>query len=102
MTQEERIREIKKLLEQKHHLVTKDLTDYFNVSFDTARRDVLRLTSTGQAIRVHGGLLANRHEMYLILLPGITLIPLLKRKWHRRRSALFIQINTIFLVLQLR
>lgn len=55
MTQEERIREIKKLLEQKHHLVTKDLTDYFNVSFDTAWRDVLRLTSTGQAIRVHGG-----------------------------------------------
>ena len=36
MTQEERIREIKKLLEQKHHLVTKDLADYFNVSFDTA------------------------------------------------------------------
>ena len=62
MTQEERIREIKKLLEQKHHLVTKDLTDYFNVSFDTARRDVRRLTSTGQAIRVHGGLLANSHD----------------------------------------
>ncbi len=62
MTQEERIREIKKLLEQKHHLVTKDLADYFNVSFDTARRDVRRLTSTGQAIRVHGGLLANSHD----------------------------------------
>ncbi|MBA1395170.1 DeoR/GlpR transcriptional regulator, partial [Lactobacillus sp. XV13L] len=28
-------------------------------SFDTARRDVLHLTSTGQATRVHGGLIAN-------------------------------------------
>lgn len=58
MTQEERINEINRLLQKKHHLVTSDLAKYFNVSFDTARRDVLRLTSTGQAIRVHGGLLA--------------------------------------------
>lgn len=58
MTQEARIQQIKRLLNKKHHLITRELADYFNVSFDTARRDVLRLTSTGQAIRVHGGLIA--------------------------------------------
>lgn len=62
MTQEERIREIKELLNKRHHLVTRDIADHFNISFDTARRDVLRITSTGQAIRVHGGLLANNQD----------------------------------------
>ena len=64
MTQEERIEEIKKMLTVKHHLVTRDLAKHFNVSFDTARRDILRLTSTGQAIRVHGGLMeVNRDDV---------------------------------------
>ncbi|WEV43235.1 DeoR/GlpR family DNA-binding transcription regulator [Lactobacillus sp. ESL0684] len=62
MKQEERLRAIKQLLTKKHQLETKDLAKYFNVSFDTARRDVLRLTSTGQAIRVHGGLLEISHD----------------------------------------
>lgn len=62
MAQEERIREIMRLLNEKHKLATKDLADYFHVSFDTARRDVLRLTSTGQAIRIHGGLLVNNQD----------------------------------------
>ncbi|BDR60141.1 DeoR/GlpR family DNA-binding transcription regulator [Lactobacillus xylocopicola] len=62
MTQEERIYKIKQLLAEKHHLVTRDLATYFAVSFDTARRDVLQLTSTGQAIRVHGGLIANNQD----------------------------------------
>lgn len=62
MTQEERLYEIKQLLNQKHHLVTKDLASYFNVSFDTARRDIIRLTTTGQAIRVHGGLISVNHD----------------------------------------
>lgn len=62
MAQEERIREIMQLLNEKHELTTRDLANYFHVSFDTARRDVLRLTSTGQAIRVHGGLLANNQD----------------------------------------
>lgn len=56
MTQEERLTEIKKLLKKKHQLATRELANYFNVSFDTARRDVIHLTSTGQAIRTHGGL----------------------------------------------
>ena len=58
MTQEERLRQIKQMLNQENHLSTRKLANYFNISFDTARRDVVRLTSTGQAIRVHGGLVA--------------------------------------------
>ena len=62
MTQEERIHEIKRLLSQKRHLLTRDLAAYFNISFDTARRDVIRMSSTGQAQRVHGGLMANSSD----------------------------------------
>lgn len=58
MNQEQRLLEIKKLLKQRQHLSTRELVTYFKVSFDTARRDVIHLTSTGQAIRVHGGLMA--------------------------------------------
>lgn len=57
MTQEERLIAIKKLLEKKHQLSTRQIAQQFNVSFDTARRDVIHLTTTSQAIRVHGGLM---------------------------------------------
>lgn len=57
MTQEERLIAIKKLLEKKHQLSTRQIAQQFNVSFDTTRRDVIHLTSTGQAMRVHGGLM---------------------------------------------
>lgn len=57
MTQEERLIEIKNMLKDQHQLSTRKLAEHFNVAFDTARRDVLRLTSTGQAVRVHGGLM---------------------------------------------
>ena len=55
MTQEERLIQIKKLLKEKHQLSTRMIARHFNVSFDTARRDVIHLTTTGQAFRVHGG-----------------------------------------------
>ena len=41
MNQEERIAEIKKLLKKEHKLTTRQLAQHFQVSFDTARRDVL-------------------------------------------------------------
>lgn len=59
MNQEDRLKEIKSLLKEKHEISTKYLAKHFHVSFDTARRDVVRLTSTGQALRVHGGLMEN-------------------------------------------
>lgn len=39
-------------------LSTKQIADHFEIAFDTARRDILHLTATGQAIRVHGGIMA--------------------------------------------
>lgn len=48
MTQEERLIQIKKLLKEKHQLSTRKLAEHFQISFDTARRDVIHLTSTGQ------------------------------------------------------
>lgn len=58
MNQEKRLIAIKKLLKEKHQLSTRQLAAHFGVAFDTARRDILRLTSTGQAVRIHGGLMA--------------------------------------------
>ncbi|MGQ5708976.1 DeoR/GlpR family DNA-binding transcription regulator [Lactobacillus sp. PSON] len=57
MSQEKRLIEIKKLLKKEKQLSTRNLAKHFGVSFDTARRDVIHLTSTGQALRVHGGLM---------------------------------------------
>lgn len=56
--QQERLSKIKELLAANKHLKTSDIAQHFNVSFDTARRDVLRLTTTGQAVRVHGGIMS--------------------------------------------
>jgi DeoR/GlpR family transcriptional regulator of sugar metabolism len=39
-------------------LSTKQIADHFEIAFDTARRDILHLTATGQAVRVHGGIMA--------------------------------------------
>lgn len=47
------------MLNETDRVTTKYLTEYFNVSFDTVRRDILRLTSTGQAVRFHGGIMSN-------------------------------------------
>ncbi|WEV39037.1 DeoR/GlpR family DNA-binding transcription regulator [Lactobacillus sp. ESL0680] len=62
MTQEQRLHEIRQMLVRQNHLVTRDLAEHFNISFDTARRDVIRLVATGQAIRVHGGLIRNTDD----------------------------------------
>lgn len=41
---------------------TKEISNHFKISFDTARRDILHLTATGQAIRVHGGIIASTRD----------------------------------------
>ncbi|MQS75192.1 DeoR/GlpR family DNA-binding transcription regulator [Companilactobacillus halodurans] len=56
---EKREAQIMEKLESDGWLSTKQIADYFNVAFDTARRDILHLTSTGQALRVHGGIMVN-------------------------------------------
>lgn len=52
-----RLSKIKALLEDKTEISTKELMNLFHVSFDTARRDIIHLDQTGQAIRVHGGIM---------------------------------------------
>lgn len=56
-SQAQRLEEIKQLLAKKHQLTTRQLAHHFGIAFDTARRDILKLTSTGQAVRIHGGLM---------------------------------------------
>jgi DeoR/GlpR family transcriptional regulator of sugar metabolism len=58
VSQQERITEIKQLLETKHELKTGYLVKHFKVSNDTVRRDILKLVQTGQAIRIYGGIAA--------------------------------------------
>ncbi|MGM9888829.1 MAG: DeoR/GlpR family DNA-binding transcription regulator [Limosilactobacillus sp.] len=62
MNQEERLQQIREWLEKASSLKTREIAQHFGVSFDTARRDVLHLTKTGQALRVHGGLMALKKD----------------------------------------
>lgn len=57
MIQEERLVQIKKMLKKEHQVSTKEIAKKFGVSFDTARRDVIHLATTGQAVRIHGGIM---------------------------------------------
>lgn len=45
-------------LQKTNELSTREVADHFGISFDTARRDILHLTATGQALRIHGGIMA--------------------------------------------
>lgn len=53
----ERLELIRQKLDERKTLSTREVMKICDVSFDTARRDVIKLTSTGQAIRIHGGLM---------------------------------------------
>ncbi|GAJ27122.1 transcriptional regulator [Liquorilactobacillus sucicola DSM 21376 = JCM 15457] len=57
MIQQKRLLLIKEMLQEKDELTTKYLAKYFNVSADTVRRDILKLVSSGQGIRFHGGIM---------------------------------------------
>lgn len=59
---EKREVQILETLKLKGWLSTKEIADHFGVAFDTARRDVLHLTATGQAIRVHGGVMITQGD----------------------------------------
>lgn len=97
MNQEERIAEIKKLLKKEHKLTTRQLAQHFQVSFDTARRDVLRLTTTGQAIRIHGGLMEINQNNVPDFLARNQIQSPVKNKWLKWLKNSFIQANAILL-----
>lgn len=56
MYQEERLYEILNILREKTVLSNKEIMETFNISRDTARRDIVRLVDEGVAIRTHGGI----------------------------------------------
>lgn len=59
MYQEERIYQILKLLKEKKTMTNQEIMDYFHISRDTARRDIVRLVNENLAVRTHGGITLN-------------------------------------------
>lgn len=57
MYQEERIQQMQQLLEKKKRLSKKEIMEAFQISSDTARRDILEFLKTGMAVRTHGGIM---------------------------------------------
>jgi len=56
MYQEERLLKILEYLNNSNHLSVHDICKIFDVSRDTARRDIVRLEEEGTVIRTHGGI----------------------------------------------
>lgn len=56
MYQEERLYQILQLLKDKQTLTNQDIMKKFQISRDTARRDILKLVDEGHAKRTHGGI----------------------------------------------
>lgn len=56
MYQEERLKKILVWLQEEQTLSNQELMKRLQISRDTARRDIIRLTEDGQAIRTHGGI----------------------------------------------
>lgn len=56
MYQEERLLKVLEYLNEHNHMSIHDICEMFNVSRDTARRDIVKLINQGTAIRTHGGI----------------------------------------------
>ena len=55
MYQEERLLKVLEYLNEHNYMSIHDICEMFNVSRDTARRDIVKLINQGTAIRTHGG-----------------------------------------------
>ncbi len=55
MYQEERLLKVLEYLNEYNYMSIHDICEMFNVSRDTARRDIVKLINQGTAIRTHGG-----------------------------------------------
>ncbi|WP_246943110.1 DeoR/GlpR family DNA-binding transcription regulator [Bacillus pinisoli] len=63
MFQEERLLEIKKILQEKKRISIEDICETFTVSRDTARRDLVKLDEQGHIIRTRGGALLPTNQL---------------------------------------
>ncbi|PTQ83792.1 DeoR family transcriptional regulator [Trichococcus patagoniensis] len=66
MYQEERIQQMQKLLEQKKRLSKKEIMASFQISSDTARRDILEFLKIGMAVRTHGGIMLSEDSSRIL------------------------------------
>lgn len=48
---------MQQLLEERKRLSKKEIMEEFQISSDTARRDILEFLKTGMAVRTHGGIM---------------------------------------------
>lgn len=56
MQQEKRLLKILEYLKEQNSMSIHDICEIFNVSRDTARRDILKIINEGSAVRTHGGI----------------------------------------------
>lgn len=56
MHQEERLLKVLEYLNEHNHMSIHGICQMFNVSRDTARRDIVKLINEGTAVRTHGGI----------------------------------------------
>ena len=56
MYQKERLLKILECLNISNHVSVHDICKMFDISRDTARRDIVRLVEEGTAVRTHGGI----------------------------------------------
>ena len=56
MYQEERLLKVLEYLSEHNYMSIHEICEMFNVSRDTARRDILKLIDQGSAMRTHGGI----------------------------------------------
>lgn len=56
MHQEERLLKVLEYLNEHNYMSIHDICNMFNVSRDTARRDIVKLINQGTAVRTHGGI----------------------------------------------
>lgn len=56
MQQEKRLLKILEYLNEQNSMSIHDICEIFNVSRDTARRDILKIINEGSAVRTHGGI----------------------------------------------
>lgn len=66
MYQKQRVKAIIELLRKKEQLSTQEIMSEFDISRDTARRDIIEVVETGHAIRTHGGLIST-HQKFPVL-----------------------------------
>lgn len=60
MTQEERLQELERHLSQHHKITLAQICDHYQISYDSARRDLVKLSQRPHIMRVRGGAILNQ------------------------------------------